>query len=81
MSGTEYKSKSVNALNDLYLEWREKLSQGGGMWTALLMEVPNVLQMLDEDEDMRRKVAALVTDMAKAMEDDIIAGKGEENAS
>lgn len=70
----EYKSKAVKALEALSSQWDEKLRKAGGIWGAVWMgirvEVPSLLQMLDEDEGVRKELARFARAFADALEED-----------
>ena len=67
----KYHSEFVRKLYRLYEQHGEELASSKGMWGMLFLslrgEIPGLLQMLDEDEEMRGKVEAFIKEVAATL--------------
>jgi len=71
----EYKSKAIQSLSQLYLKWDEyiksqKTSLWVMMWRAISPSLPQLLQALDEDDELRQKLINKVREIADTLVED-----------
>ncbi len=69
-----YKHKSILKLHELYEEHKREMGKGFGMmsllWKAIAPSIPELLQMLDEDEELLSKIKVFLGEIIEAMKED-----------
>jgi len=69
-----YKHKSILKLYELYEEHKGEMGKGFGMmsllWKAIAPSIPELLQMVDDDEDLLGKIKVFLGEIMGAMEED-----------
>ena len=69
-----YKHRICQKLYELYLEYRDRLGEGGTMhailWKSIAPSVPELLATIDEDEEFLRKVKDFIKQLLRVIEDE-----------
>jgi len=70
----QYKSKMVSELNRIYQEWDKRIrnSQGLGsiVYKILAPEIPHLLNDLDEDLELQKKIREFIASFSTAIEEE-----------
>ena len=71
----QYNSKMVNELNKIYQEWDQKLRDSPGIgaivYKILRPEIPHLLNDLDNDPELQKKVRDFIASFTTAIEEEI----------
>ena len=69
-----YKHKSIQKVYDLYQEHKGEMGKGFGMmsllWKSIAPSIPELLLMVDEDEELLGKIKVFLGGIMGAMEED-----------
>lgn len=69
-----FEHKSLQKLFQLYMEHKNTLGKGMGvmgmMWRSLAPSIPDVLEILDEDEEVYRKIKSFLLSITETMKEE-----------
>ena len=70
----QYNHKSILKVYELYQEHKDKMGKGIGMmsilWKSIAPSIPEMLHMIDEDEELLGKIKRFFTNLVEAMQED-----------
>ena len=71
----EYRHKSLERLEELYWEHKDKLGSSPSfvsiLWRSVAPSVPDLLKRIDENDELFEQIRSFIKTLAVAMEEDV----------